>query len=82
MKINKNWAIKYAYPVFFIGLFIGIGDFLIGKYKYIGFIIMLFSFYLMYLSRDNKQLVDFKLLKFKYINIDSCIKWNPFTNNV
>ena len=54
MKINKNWAIKYAYPFFFIGLFTGMGDFLIGKYTYIGFGIMLFSFYLMYLSRDNK----------------------------
>jgi hypothetical protein len=54
MKINKNWAIKYAYPVFFIGLFTAMGDFLIGRYAYIGFGIMLFSFYLMYLSKGKE----------------------------
>ena len=36
-----------------IGLFTAMGDFLIGKYAYIGFGIMLISFYLMYLSKKK-----------------------------
>lgn len=56
MKINKNWAINNAYPVFFIGLFVAMGDSLLGRYAYIGFGIMLISFYLMYISRGKKQL--------------------------
>ena len=54
MEINKKWAIKNAYPVFFIGLFVAMGDSLIGRYAYVGFVIMLFSFYLMYLSNKKK----------------------------
>ena len=54
MKINKNWAINNAYPVFFIGLFVGMADSLIGRYSYIGYGIMLFSFYLMYFSKKKK----------------------------
>ena len=54
MKINKNWAINNAYPVFFIGLFVAMGDSILGRYAYIGFGIMLISFYLMYISRGKK----------------------------
>ena len=73
MKVNKNWAIKYAYPVFFIGLFTAMGDFLIGKFAYIGFGIMLFSFYLMYLSRDKKYLKHLKLymiVNVRFVELD------------
>ena len=59
MKINKNWAINNAMPVFFIGFFISLADSLIGRYIYIGWVIMLFSFYLMYLSKEKKQLEFF-----------------------
>tara|TARA_Y100000385_G_scaffold150335_1_gene155885 strand:- start:211 stop:375 length:165 start_codon:yes stop_codon:yes gene_type:complete len=52
-KINKNWAINNAYPVFFIGVFVAMGDSLLGGYAYIGFGIMLISFYLMYLSKKK-----------------------------
>ena len=54
MKINKNWTINNAYSVFFIGLFVAMGDSIIGRYAYVGFAIMLISFYLMYLSRNKK----------------------------
>ena len=54
MKINKNWAINNAMPLFFIGFFISLADSLIGRYIYIGWVIMLFSFYLMYLSKEKK----------------------------
>lgn len=54
-KINKNWAMNNAMPLFFIGFFIAILDDLFGRYSYIGFGIMLISFYLMYLSK-KKQL--------------------------
>ena len=54
-KINKNWAMNNTMPLFFIGFFIAILDDLFGRYSYIGFGIMLISFYLMYLSK-KKQL--------------------------
>ena len=54
MKIKKNWLINNAMPVFFIGLFISLADSLIGRYIYIGWVIMLISFYLMYLSKTQK----------------------------
>ena len=52
-KINKNWATNNAMPLFFIGFFIAILDDLFGRYSYIGFGIMLISFYLMYLSKKK-----------------------------
>ena len=54
MKINKNWLIKNQMPLFFIGFFISLADGLIGRYIYIGWVIMLISFYLMYLSKTQK----------------------------
>jgi len=54
MKINKNWLINYAMHVFFIGFFISLADSLIGRFIYIGWVIMLVSFYLMYLSKTQK----------------------------
>ncbi len=54
MKINKNWLINNAIPVFFIGFFISLADSLIGRYIYIGWVIMLISFYLMYLLKTQK----------------------------
>ena len=53
--IKKNWAIKNATPVFFIGFFLSImnDD---GILKFLGFGIMLFSFYLWYLaSKEEKK---------------------------
>ena len=54
MKIKKNWLIKNQMPLFFIGFFISLADSLIGRYIYIGWVIMLISFYLMYLSKTQK----------------------------
>ena len=53
MKINKNWLINNAMPVFFIGFF-SLADSLIGRFIYIGWVIMLVSFYLMYLSKTQR----------------------------
>ena len=54
MKVNKNWLINNAIPVFFIGFFISLADSLIGRYIYVGWVIMLISFNLMYLSKKKK----------------------------
>ena len=53
--IKRNWAINNAMPVFFIRFFLSItnDD---GVLNYLGFGIMLFSFYLWYLaSKDGKK---------------------------
>tara|TARA_Y100001970_G_C14086218_1_gene777460 strand:+ start:1006 stop:1176 length:171 start_codon:yes stop_codon:yes gene_type:complete len=54
MKIKRKWAINNAMPVFFIGFFIAISwenDIT----SFIGFGLMLFSFYLWYLASKQEK---------------------------
>ena len=48
----KDFLVKNSWGVFFIGFFIAMAD-VLGQYSYIGFGIMLLSFYLFYL--ESKQ---------------------------
>ena len=54
-----EYLIKNNNGVFFIGLFITFGDTIFGEYKLIfriiGFSLMIFSFYLMYLHSKQKK---------------------------
>tara|TARA_B100001079_G_C16338551_1_gene482434 strand:+ start:1012 stop:1176 length:165 start_codon:yes stop_codon:yes gene_type:complete len=53
MKIKKNWIINNGWLVFFIGFFVAFNDNDIASY--IGFGLMLFSFYLMYLGSKQEK---------------------------
>ena len=48
----KDFLVKNSWAVFFIGFFVAMAN-VLGKYSYIGFCIMLLSFYLFYL--ESKQ---------------------------
>jgi mannose/fructose/N-acetylgalactosamine-specific phosphotransferase system component IIC len=48
----KDFLVKNSWAVFFIGFFVAMAN-VLGKYSYIGFGIMLLSFYLFYL--ESKQ---------------------------
>tara|TARA_B100000575_G_scaffold264816_1_gene240897 strand:+ start:7408 stop:7581 length:174 start_codon:yes stop_codon:yes gene_type:complete len=53
--IKRDWIIKNAMFIFFIGFFIGLSD-LTALSSYLGLGIMLISFYLMYLkSKEDKK---------------------------
>jgi len=54
-KKHKDYLIDNALVVFFSGMFIGLSDNLLGRVSIFGFIIMLISFYLMYLKSKNKK---------------------------
>ena len=49
--IKRNWAINNAMPVFFIGFFVAYNENDIASFIGVG--LMLFSFYLMYLSKKK-----------------------------
>jgi len=54
-----KYLIKNSQGVFFVGLFIALGDYIFGDYGFIfkttGFSIMSFSFLLMYLKSKQKK---------------------------
>ena len=50
----KDFLVKNAWPVFFIGFFIAMAD-VLGQFSYIGFFIMLLSFYLFYLQSKQPK---------------------------
>ena len=53
-KKQKDYLIDNALLVFFSGMVIGLSDNLLGRISILGFIIMLISFYFMYLkSKKN-----------------------------
>ena len=60
--IKRNWAINNAMPVFFIGFFLSItnDD---GILNFLGFGIMVFSFYLWYLASKQDKKKQPKLIK-------------------
>ena len=53
-KKQKDYLIDNALLVFFSGMVIGLIDNLLGRISILGFIIMLISFYFMYLKSKKK----------------------------
>ena len=53
-KKQKDYLIDNALLVFFSGMVIGLSDNLLGRISILGFIIMLISFYFMYLKSKKK----------------------------
>ena len=54
-KKQKDYLIDNALVVLFSGMFIGLSDNLLGRVSILGFIIMLISFYLIYLKSKKKK---------------------------
>ncbi|MFL2597984.1 MAG: hypothetical protein ACJ0P4_08880 [Flavobacteriaceae bacterium] len=54
-KKQKDYLIDKALSVFFIGMFISLSDGLFGRIGVLGSVVMLISFYLMYLKSKKSN---------------------------
>jgi hypothetical protein len=54
-KKQKDYLINNALSIFFIGFFISLSDGLLGRIGILGAIVMLISFYLMYLKSKKSD---------------------------
>ena len=54
-KKKKDYLIDNALSVFFIGMFISLSDGLLGRIGVLGSVVMLISFYLMYLKSKKSN---------------------------
>ena len=54
-KKQKDYLIDKTLSVFFIGMFISLGDGLFGRIGVLGSVVMLISFYLMYLKSKKSN---------------------------
>ena len=77
-KKKKDYLIDNALSVFFIGMFISLSDGLLGRIGILGAVVMLISFYLMYLK--SKKSNDWTLFSMSFLlggnfNVVRKIKW-------
>ena len=77
-KKQKDYLIDNALSVFFIGMFISLSDGLFGRIGVLGSVVMLISFYLMYLK--SKKSNDWTLFSMSFLlggnfNVVRKIKW-------
>jgi len=77
-KKQKDYLIDKALSVFFIGMFISLSDGLFGRIGVLGSVVMLISFYLMYLK--SKKSNDWTLFSMSFLlggnfNVVRKIKW-------
>lgn len=54
-KKQKDYLIDNALSVFFIGIFISLSDGILGRIGVLGSVVMLISFYLMYLKSKKSN---------------------------